>query len=243
MRYEDLVEDIVEYNKCNSFEEAEKMRIKIDKETINKFPKNPTDKQLKEYYSNNFSFSGLRRDAYLFNIVRDSEATKICLYFGCKEVLDFGCGIGNSVVVADENGLHMTACDVEGQTLDFVKFRVKKKCKHTRVVNLEELDWNKKYDAIFCYDVLEHLKNPSEIIVKLMNMIKPQGLFLFTIQFSGTDIEPAHITSKEEAKKTIDVLNKRMKMLGALIMPNRQKHILSRYPIVAIFREVNSNES
>jgi 2-polyprenyl-3-methyl-5-hydroxy-6-metoxy-1,4-benzoquinol methylase len=135
MKYTELKEDILEYHGYND-DKTKELADEYDVWTKNEFPKEVNEKTLMEYYSRDFSFSGLRPEPYSWNVLRDFEVTKICLMLAKYKVLDFGCGIGNSSIIAAQNGLDVTAVDVQGKTLDFVKFRNNKHKLNIKVITV-----------------------------------------------------------------------------------------------------------
>jgi len=242
MKYTDLVSDVIEFGKFKDIVEVE-AKVREIEELEKSFQKNPTDEYLAEHYSNTpFYVFGVSIGRYSFSTVKNYIITMISLFTHSYKILDFGCGYGNSSIILGENGLNVTATDFEGINLDFVRFRSKKYRVNVKAVPLDKLDWDEKYDAIVCFDVLEHLKKPSETLNKLLNMLVPRGFLFITNEFSGPDIEAPHIASKDEAKKVMSLLGERMEKINAIQLPNKRLHPIPNYPLTYILKGDKNNE-
>ena len=91
-----------------------------------------------------------------------------------KKILDFGCGAGGFVELADKIS---DACGVEKQKkmFDFMKK------KNLKVYSdISELK-NEKFDVITMFHVLEHLNNPQESINELKNLLNPKGKLIIEV--------------------------------------------------------------
>jgi len=81
-----------------------------------------------------------------------------------KTMLDFGGGIGEYTILAEQNGVKCTYADV-GKTAEYAKWRFDKyQIKPT--IGDENYKW-KTYNCIMAMDVLEHLPDPKPVIKKL----------------------------------------------------------------------------
>ena len=75
-----------------------------------------------------------------------------------NSILDFGAGICQDSILAAKNNLNATAADIPGKTFNFGKWRIKKY--QPRVTTLDILDdspLSENYDAITCFEVLQHV--------------------------------------------------------------------------------------
>ncbi len=104
-----------------------------------------------------------------------------------KQVADIGCGGGILSEALDEKGAIVTAVDLsEGgiqtakahqkQTNSKVDYRVQNSSQLCQEVTRQ----GQLFDAVFCMEMLEHVKNPAEIIADCANMLKPNGLAVFS---------------------------------------------------------------
>ncbi len=95
-------------------------------------------------------------------------------------VLDVGCGTG-VLGKALQDKKH---CQVEGIEYSPEAVRIaRKRLAKVHVLDIEhgELQTNKKYDIIILADVLEHLKNPTAVLRKFLNFLKPNGKVIISL--------------------------------------------------------------
>lgn len=94
-------------------------------------------------------------------IIRDFIQSK-------KSVLDVGCGNSRLPVVLKEKGVDIEVADISDEVLKgFEKYGIKSN--RIDLENISALNFGKKFDYIILSEVLEHTKNPEEIINKLKN--------------------------------------------------------------------------
>ncbi len=111
-----------------------------------------------------------------------------------KKVLEIGCGIGAFAKILNERGFEVDATDVS----PFIIERAKKIHKgiNFKLMNIEKgIKTNKKYDYIFAFEVLEHLKNPFQALVNIKKMLKDKGILIFSTPFPTKEMlaDPMHI--------------------------------------------------
>ena len=88
-----------------------------------------------------------------------------------KDVLDFGCGIGGFLGMAKKS-----ARDVSGVELERVLQSSFQERELNVFSNLKEVqEKSKKYDIITAFHVIEHLKNPKEILKELSQLLTEGG--------------------------------------------------------------------
>ncbi len=108
-----------------------------------------------------------------------------------KRVLDFGCGMGGMSLWYATN----FKCEVHGIDIDrhHVKIANDLKAKHLaknvnfEVRNVLDQPLEGKYDFIILSEVIEHLRDPREIMLGLKNMLKPQGKFFIKTKLRPGD--------------------------------------------------------
>ncbi len=100
---------------------------------------------------------------------------KIKSFGNFKTILDYGCGGGRFTVEAIEKGLEVTGVEYNP---DLVANLSKTFSKASFLTIDDFYKSDKKYDIIFLSNVLEHLINPKEIMMKLKERLNPNGLFV-----------------------------------------------------------------
>lgn len=94
-----------------------------------------------------------------------------------KKVLEVGCATGYISKRLVEND-----CEVYGIELDPEAAKIAKKyCKKVFVGDAETLKLDEKFDVILILDVLEHLKNPGRLLLKLKEYLNQDGYFVLSI--------------------------------------------------------------
>lgn len=92
-----------------------------------------------------------------------------------KTILDYGCGGGRFTVEAVEKGFDVTGVEYNP---DLVSNLGKTFTKAAFLTIDDFYKADKKYDIIFLSNVLEHLTNPKEIMLKLKERLNKNGLFV-----------------------------------------------------------------
>ena len=101
-----------------------------------------------------------------------------------KTILDFGAGICQDSIVAGREGLEATAADIPGKTFDFGKWRIKKYNDSITTIDIhDETPLEESYDAITCFEVLQHVVNPEKTLLHMINHINSDGRLFITTRF------------------------------------------------------------
>lgn len=118
----------------------------------------------------------------LFNMYAYGVHQKIVDYVGFKKkVLDVGCAEGKL-----SEKFHLNGCEVVGIELDQQSaISAKEYCEEMIIGDLESVELKKEYkdyfDFIVFADVLEHLKEPSEVLKNFRYYIKDDGLIIISV--------------------------------------------------------------
>ncbi len=110
-----------------------------------------------------------------------------------RKILDIGCGTGTELKILSRFG-QVTALDINEQALELAK---QNNCQII-LADIEKYDLdNNYYDAVCCFDILEHLENDQRAIKNIFNSLKSKGYFFFTVPacqflFSNHDIALGH---------------------------------------------------
>lgn len=121
---------------------------------------------------------------YSFDLESGRSASRVARLVGNnKAVLEIGCGPGSQSKVFREQ----LGCDVVGVEIDPVRAeKARAYCREVHVANLDTEDIGKflkdeKFDVVVCADVLEHLRNPEALLVKLKSFLKADGCLVTSI--------------------------------------------------------------
>ena len=116
---------------------------------------------------------------------------------GGKKVLEVGCAIGAFAKLLKERSFEVVATDIS----EFIIERGKKLQKDIvfRILDIEKESKLKEekedYDYIFAFEVLEHLKNPEKAIYNMQELLKKDGILVFStpLPTKQTLADPMHI--------------------------------------------------
>ncbi len=148
-----------------------------------------------------------------------------------KLILNIGCGTGTELEILKKFG-QVIGLD---NNLDAIKLIQKQNYKII-TADIEKYNLqNNYYDAICCFDVLEHLRNDQTTLKNIFKSLKKDGFFFFTIPayqclFGPHDIYMSHY--RRYSKKNI--LQKLEKAGFQIIKLNYWNSIL--FPIIFIIR-------
>ncbi len=100
-----------------------------------------------------------------------------------KNLVDVGCGNGNTVFLLSEYFNKCYGIDIfeENKKL-FEKIKKKRNCDNCEIIlmNVEDEEPDFKFDRLVCFEVIEHLKK-EESVKKLFDMLKPGGKIAITV--------------------------------------------------------------
>lgn len=143
--------------------------------------------------------------------------------FKLKGCLDFGAGIGGLCIYLAQRGIACDYADIQGRTLEFAKFRFS-----ARNLALDIFDtltaWpDKKYDAVFAYDVLEHIPGLANTTGRISGLLNKGGYFVAKPTFSGRGL---HL---KENERYLDMreFNKMMRGNGLIHMGRLKNSFVS----------------
>lgn len=121
---------------------------------------------------------------YSFDLESGRSASRVARLVGKnKTILEVGCGPGSQSKVFKEQ----LAGDVVGIEIDPARAeRARNYCREVHVANLDADDLgcflkDEKFDVVVCADVLEHLRNPEGLLVRLKDFLKPDGYLVTSI--------------------------------------------------------------
>ena len=105
---------------------------------------------------------------------------------GCRSVLSFGAGAGQDVIQYCYDGFKTTAADLPGKTFDFAQWRFQRRNVFPEILEIHGgTPLTKSYDAITCFEVLQHVVDPLATVGHLREHLNPGGLLFLTFRFQG----------------------------------------------------------
>ena len=142
------------------------------------FPQ-PSESELEKIYTKSYFDRG---DKYSksneVNIKNDNKKLSIIKKSRLKgKLLDIGCAKGDFLFLAKKNGFDVTGVEISKAACQSAK------SKNLNVYNSDLL--SKKFDSncfdvVTMWDVIEHLKNPKQIVDEIHRILKPGGLIFFS---------------------------------------------------------------
>lgn len=132
----------------------------------------PSQKKLDAYYRN-FSFDdGFSFEKNLRIDAKRSLESLRRLGFRKGELLDIGCGAGFFMDEARKKGWNTTGIDTAKIPVNFARKKLK--------LNAIQKDFNlyitkQKFDIVSLQQVIEHLSNPNELLVKMKTLLTDNG--------------------------------------------------------------------
>lgn len=90
-------------------------------------------------------------------------------------MLEAGCGEGNVLLYLKNKGVNIEGCDISKDSLTS-----EEKC-NLYYLDICEMNIDKKFDIIGCFDVLEHIEDDSLALKNFFNALKTKGKMILTV--------------------------------------------------------------
>lgn len=146
-----------------------------------------TDDEIANFYRNN--------DLYLYNLIiwhesgqryrLRKEFKRLKDQFSLKTAIDYGCGVGTDTLELLDLGFEVTDIDYSCPSIDFLKWRLKKRGLQTKFIDVDEAKALPNADFFIAIDVLEHIPNPLKVV---QSLIKTNNkIFAHISQFNNSD--------------------------------------------------------
>jgi len=127
---------------------------------------------------------------------------------GCREYLDYGSGIGADALVFASAGCRVTLADVSEPLLAFAKWRCERRGYAVETVDLKTSRPPRgRFDAVVCFDVLEHIHRPLRTLWGIHQSMCPGALLFMHAPFGPDPDRPMHVVHE-------DVVTPRMRTVG-----------------------------
>ena len=126
---------------------------------------------------------------------------RLVTHYAQGRVLDFGGGIGTHAIAAalSPDVKEVVFCDINPVNVDFVKHRVQQLGLSHKIIFCQEIPVQTTFDTIVCFDVLEHLPDPSQQLLKFHQALQVNGKAILNWNFfKGFNQEqPFHLDDPE----------------------------------------------
>jgi 2-polyprenyl-3-methyl-5-hydroxy-6-metoxy-1,4-benzoquinol methylase len=101
-------------------------------------------------------------------------------------VLDFGGGIGTHAIAAAlcPEVSHVTYCDINPVNYNFVEHRIQQLNLASKITCCTALEPTQTFDTITCFDVMEHLPDPSQQLLQFQQLLNNEGKMITNWYFS-----------------------------------------------------------
>jgi SAM-dependent methyltransferase len=122
--------------------------------------------------------------------------------------LDYGSGIGNDAMVLADAGFNVTVADVSDVLLTFAVWRLRRRGYNVRAIDLKRESLPRDgFDVVACFDVLEHIPRPVNVVRNIRAALRTNGLLVMHAPFAEDPEHPMHVVHR-------DVVKPRMRSLG-----------------------------
>jgi len=136
-------------------------------------------------------------------IVRDYAATR-----PGRACLDYGSGIGSDALVFAQSGFDVTLADISDVLLAFAAFRCRRRGYTVRTIDLKhETLPQAAFDVALCFDVLEHIPRPLDVVHAFHGALRDAGLLVVHAPFGEDADHPMHVVHH-------DMVTPRMRSIG-----------------------------
>jgi 2-polyprenyl-3-methyl-5-hydroxy-6-metoxy-1,4-benzoquinol methylase len=127
---------------------------------------------------------------------------------GCRDYLDYGSGIGSDALVFASVGCRVTLADVSEPLLAFAKWRCERRGFAVNTVDLKKTGPpRRQFDAVVCFDVLEHIHRPLRTLWNIQQSMHHGGMLFMHAPFGQDPDRPMHVVHK-------DVVTPKMRTVG-----------------------------
>lgn len=124
------------------------------------------------------------------------------------DILDYGCGSADMSLYFAKTGNHVTLCDIEGGNLDYAQKRFD--IRGLRYQTLRSMPENPipvihpQYDIIIAVEVIEHVRNPLELLKRFNNQMKAGGIIVLgSFPYKQTNVYGDHLQESVFKKKEL----------------------------------------
>tara|TARA_R110000851_G_scaffold190401_1_gene341006 strand:- start:530 stop:1399 length:870 start_codon:yes stop_codon:yes gene_type:complete len=152
------------------------------------------------YQDSNMLCDDLKQDVSKWEKINKTDTDRRIKHFSNniinKKILDIGCGTGSFIKEASEYSKEASAIEVDLILNKYLNDNTENIAFYN---SLELIPKNKKFDYIFLFHVLEHLKNPIDFLNNLHEFLEPNGTII--IEVPNADDALSSLYNCEEFKR------------------------------------------
>ena len=130
-----------------------------------------------------FLMLSMHRGEWLLPFLADTQDNlpKDC----SPRILEYGCGVSDMGLILASRGCDVSIADLSDKKLEFAEWRYKVRrlrCTTIPVVNTETIPDipQAAFDVVIVSEVLEHVRDPLQLLKVLTNALRPRGLLFCT---------------------------------------------------------------
>lgn len=125
-----------------------------------------------------------------------------------RTCLDYGSGIGSDALAFAAAGFDVTLADVSSPLLAFARWRCERRGFSVKTIDLKREPLpSRRFDAVLCFDVLEHIHRPLRTLDRIHDAMTPGGLLFVHAPFGKDPERPMHVVHT-------DVVTPKMRSIG-----------------------------
>ena len=101
------------------------------------------------------------------------------------EVLEIGCGMGNTI-----RELMKTNPDASFTGIDFSQTAINKAgIGNFHRMRVEDMEYENKFDWVLCFETLEHVDDPQKALENIKRAVKDDGKIIITVPFPKSNLD------------------------------------------------------
>ncbi|RLB83748.1 MAG: hypothetical protein DRH17_00920 [Deltaproteobacteria bacterium] len=195
-----------------------KVEVPVERDWNSVHPDPDDQESLDDFYKKTeaFIYDGMANHTSPPTMATLGEVVRICLHFGLKEMLDWGAGVGTLTILLNKYGIQTHHVDLPGKTLEFARWRYRLRAMDVNVIPLPHLFTTESVDGIVCLEVVEHVKEPVEMLKKLHRIIRPGGILICSESCAQLEYS-SHL--KTNASFSGEAFIEKMNQIGFQLIP------------------------
>lgn len=103
-------------------------------------------------------------------------------YTGGKKILDYGCGYGIGASLMEDSYSRYVGLDIDPLAIEYASknFSIGEKITFYHMSKIRENEFRETFDVGLCFEVLEHVKDPLELLDTITKTIAKGGILIIS---------------------------------------------------------------